>query len=129
MMKNKNLIYGIVILVSIASMIFIWNNYQIQIKERPNKPIKLPPQVSRQCGIESCHGLNITCGSNIPGACDTMYVSGDNCRKYANCQIIEGKCQLVKTQKFDDCKSCVERCLVDFKDDYIKLSECEGKCI
>jgi len=124
--KNKKLIYGIIIAFVLA--IFIWNTYQIQIQERSDKPIKLPLQISGKCGIENCHGLDITCGPNIPEICDLMYAAGDNCRQYASCQIVGGKCQSVKTPKFDDCKSCVEKCSVDFKDDYIKFFGCEGKC-
>lgn len=129
-MKNKNLIYGIIALLFLAVLfLFVWNNYQIQVQERPNKPIKLPPQVSGQCGIESCHGLDITCGPNVPESCDLMYTIGDNCRQYASCQSIDGQCRLEKTPKFDSCKSCVEKCELDYKDNPIKSSECESKCV
>lgn len=80
------------------------------------------------CGIENCHGLDITCGPNIPEVCDMMYMAGDNCRQYASCEIINGKCQLIKSPKFEECKSCVERCKLDFKDDQIKFFKCESKC-
>jgi len=78
--------------------------------------------------MENCHGLDITCGPNVPEFCDEMIVPEDICRQYASCQKISGKCQLVKTRKFDDCKSCVEKCSQDFKDDYIKFFECVSKC-
>jgi len=107
---------------------FIWNNYQIQVQERPGKPIKLPPQISGKCGMENCHGLEITCGPKVPEACDMAYAAGDNCRKQASCQIIDGKCQLVKNQKFDDCKSCVEKCEHNYKNDLVRLFGCESKC-
>ncbi|MBL7078575.1 hypothetical protein ISS42_02880 [Candidatus Shapirobacteria bacterium] len=128
-MKNKNLIYGIVILVLIASVLFIWNSYQIQVQERAVKPIKLPLQVSGKCGIESCHGLDITCGPNIPEECSMMYAAGDNCRQFVSCQIVDGQCKLVKTLKFDSCKSCVGKCELDYKDGQIKFFECESKCV
>ena len=128
-MENKKIIYGIAILFLIGLSLFIWNNYQVQIQERAIKPIKLPSQFSGKCGIESCHGLDITCGPNVPEVCDAMYMGGDNCRQYASCQIVDKKCQLVKNQKFNDCKSCVEKCSVDFKDDQIKFFECESKCV
>lgn len=127
-MKNKNFFYGIATLLLIGLSLFIWNNYQIQVQERSEKPIKLPPQISGRCGIENCHGLNITCGPNVPETCDMMYGAGDNCRQYASCQKTNGQCQLVKTNKFDACKSCVERCEQNFKNNQIDLFQCESKC-
>ena len=130
MVKNKNLIYGIIAsLFLVGLFFFVWNNYQIQIQERPDKSIKLPPQISGQCGIENCHGLNITCGSNVPQACDFMYSAGDNCRQFASCEPIDGECKLKKSPEFDSCKSCVEKCEQDYPDDQvIKFFECERKC-
>jgi|SRR3989344_8316903 len=129
-MKNKNLIYGIIaVLFFVGLSVFIWNNYQIQIQERPDKPIKLPPQILGKCGIENCYGLDITCGPNIPDACTMMYAAGDNCRQFASCQNIDSQCRLEKTPQFDKCKSCVEKCELDYKDDQIKFFECESKCI
>ena len=126
-MKNKNLIYRIIIiLVLVVSAIFIWNNYQIQ--ERPIKPIKLPPQISRKCGIENCHGLDIACGPNIPEACTFIYMAGDNCRQFASCQTVEGQCRLESSSKFDSCKACVEKCEQDFQNDQIKFFKCESRC-
>ncbi len=81
-----------------------------------------------KCGIENCHGLDITCGSNIPDGCTEIYMIGDGCRQYAKCEIINGKCQLVQNKKFEDCKSCVEKCSEDFKNDPINLSQCAYKC-
>lgn len=128
-MKNKNLIFGIsIILVLVISAVFIWNNYRIQIQERSNKPIQLPPQISGKCGIENCHGLDIACGPNVPEACDMMYMVGDNCRQFASCQIVAGQCRLEKSPKFDSCKACVEKCEQDFRNDQIKFFECESSC-
>ncbi|VVB75045.1 Uncharacterised protein [Candidatus Tiddalikarchaeum anstoanum] len=28
---------------------------------------------AQKCGIENCHGLDITCGPNIPEVCTTLY--------------------------------------------------------
>lgn len=129
MVKNKNLIYGaIAVLFLIGLSVFIWNNYQIQIQERVEKPIKLPPQISGKCGMENCHGLDITCGPNVPEICDMMYAIGDNCRQYASCQVVNGQCRLEKTSKFDICKSCVEKCEQGFKDDGFKFFECGSRC-
>jgi len=129
MMKNKNLIYGIIItFVLVVFAIFIWNNYQIQIQERPNKPIKMPPQISGECGIEQCHGLDITCGPNVPEACTMIYMAGDNCRQFVSCQTIDGQCQRNKSPRFDSCKACVEKCERDYSGDQIQFFECESSC-
>ena len=127
-MKDKKVFYGVVILFLLVLALFAWNKYQFQVQERPIKPIQLPPQLSGKCGIESCHGLDITCGPNVPEACDTMYAVGDNCRQFASCQTIAGSCQLVANEKFSNCKTCVEQCSADFQSDVIALSTCESKC-
>jgi len=128
-MKNKNLIYGIVALLFLAGLsLFILNNYQIQIQAKPNKPIELPLQISGDCGIQNCHGLDIVCGPNAPQVCTMLYAAGDNCRQFASCQTLAGQCELAKTSKFDSCKSCVEKCKQDFQSDQIKFFGCESKC-
>lgn len=128
-MKNRNLIYGIIaLLFLVVLLLFVWNNYQIQVQKRLNKPIRLPPQISGKCGIENCHGLNITCGPNIPDGCTEIYMAGDNCRQFASCQIVDGQCKLEKSLKFNNCKACVEKCEQDFPDGQIEFFECEGKC-
>ncbi len=84
--------------------------------------------ITEKCGIENCHGLDITCGPNVPEICDLMYGAGDNCRQYASCQKTNGQCQLVKTNKFNDCKFCVEKCEQNFKNNQIDFFQCESKC-
>jgi hypothetical protein len=128
-LKNKKIICGVFLLVVVGVSIFIWNNYQIQVQERPIKPIKLPPQISGKCGIEQCHGLDITCGPNVPEMCDTMYQVADDCRQYARCEKVDGKCQLVKEPEFDQCRLCIERCAKVFKDDVLTASQCESECL
>jgi len=80
------------------------------------------------CGIENCHGLDIKCGPNIPDACTEIYMMGDRCREYANCEIIEGKCQLTKNTEFDGCKTCVDDCLNRFSNNGEGVFECESGC-
>ncbi len=129
MIKNKKFIYLIIIgFVLLISIIFIWNNYQIQIYQRINRPIKILPPVTKKCGVENCHGLNITCGPNVPDTCTMIYEPGDNCRQFASCQIIDGQCKLKKSPKFDSCKICVEKCEIDYSNNQIKFFECESKC-
>ena len=83
----------------------------------------------RACGIESCHGLDIKCGSNVPDACTEIYEIGDGCRKYAKCESVGTVCRLAENPKFQGCKSCVEKCIEDFKDDIQGQFNCENKCV
>ncbi len=129
MPNNKTLIYSLLAaFVAIVGVIFIWNNYQIQIQDRTDKPIEIPKPGSKQCGIESCHGLEITCGPNVPEVCTEIYMAGDNCRQFVNCETIDGQCQQSASPKFDNCKSCVQKCEQNFKNDPMQLFECESRC-
>lgn len=127
-MKNKKLLFGIAILFLTSLFVLIWNNYRIQILKKPVGSIRLPSAISGKCGIENCHGLDISCGPNIPEACDTMYVAGDNCRQFATCEKKDGKCQFVQSSGFENCKVCVEKCEQSFSNDPIEFSQCEIKC-
>ncbi len=62
------------------------------------------------CGIEQCHGLAITCGEKVPEFCTAVYQLGDFCQQYVNCRVENDSCQMVDTTKFDQCKTCVEKC-------------------
>ena len=78
-----------------------------------------------KCGIENCHGLDITCGKNAPEICTAMYRLGDFCRQYAKCEIINGQCQLAGNKEFNKCKECVEKCeKFEAQDSF----ECESEC-
>ena len=80
------------------------------------------------CGIENCHGLEIICGPNPAEICTLIYEIGDNCRKYAECQIQDGLCQQIENPQFTKCKTCVEDCLERYKDEQTELFECERQC-
>lgn len=95
-------------------------------KESKDDQKKVDDQI---CGIESCHGLDIKCGSNVPEVCDMMYMLGDNCRQYATCEIVDGECTFIESLKFDTCKSCVENCQNLNPEGGIDVFECESKCI
>ena len=94
----------------------------------PATPPQPMPPVTAACGIENCHGMDITCGPNPAEMCDMMYALGDKCRQYAQCSVVNGACTQVSNPAFDTCKSCVERCQQQFTDDQMGLWECEGKC-
>lgn len=125
---NNKIIYGVIVFLGLAAVLFVSNNYQIQISEKPRKPIGLPPVLTTKCGIENCHGLDIACGQNIPEVCDMSYRLGDKCRRLASCQVISSTCQLVRSAELDTCKSCVENCERQFDGDPEKAFACESKC-
>ena len=125
---NKNILYFLAVGLLLVLAVVFWNNYQLQIQERQQKPIQLPPQLSGECGFENCHGWDLTCGPNVPEACDLMYSIGDNCRQFASCEKTNGSCDLVAGQEFTDCKACIEQCIADFPDDPVGSSSCESSC-
>jgi len=81
-------------------------------------------QVS-ECGIQECHGIDVTCGSNVPEACTLEYRLGDFCRQWAECGIVDGSCELLANEKFEQCGNCVVQCneLVG-----VAAFECEEQC-
>jgi hypothetical protein len=83
------------------------------------------PALSVRCGFTSCHGLDLTCGSDPPQVCTAIYQLGDKCRQYAYCSDAGGSCTLVRTTAFDNCKSCIERC---GGADTTEIFICEEKC-
>ena len=83
------------------------------------------PGGGNKCELESCNGLDVTCGPNAPEVCYTMYQLGDFCREYVGCEIIDGECQLVKDPKFDMCKGCVDECN---KLEEMEAFDCEDGC-
>ena len=63
-----------------------------------------------RCGIENCHGLDITCGPEVPDACTMDYQLGDFCRQFSVCEVIDGECQLVPNEIYDRCVECIKEC-------------------
>jgi hypothetical protein len=83
---------------------------------------------SLSCSLETCHGLDIKCGSNPPDVCTEMYGLGDKCLKYAKCGIKNNKCQPIENLEFTQCKICVENCIDENKNNDEKVFECENEC-
>ncbi len=130
-MRNKKMIITVIIitvLIFILLAIFAWINYWIPNQKSSVDPVRPLSRSSDLCGMENCHGLDISCGSNIPNACTEIYMAGDNCRQFADCRIINGKCALKTTPQFDNCKACVEKCERDFVGDQIGFFQCESNC-
>lgn len=121
MIKKNKLIFWLVIFV----LIMILTVTAVYLFQRKGTPL-IPG--SQKCEIENCHGLEITCGPNKPETCTFIYEMGDNCRKYAKCGVTNGQCQVIKSDKFEKCKTCVLKCQKDFKDS-LELSKCENQCV
>jgi hypothetical protein len=80
------------------------------------------------CGIQNCHGMEISCGPNIVEMCTMEYTLGDKCRNLASCQNINGTCTVVKQEGYSTCVSCVEQCNRTAGGDPTKAYECESRC-
>lgn len=80
------------------------------------------------CGIENCHGLDISCGRDVPKECTAIYKFGDRCRQYAKCGIINGECMFLESEEFKECKLCIQKCQETFKNDMPAGFGCESQC-
>ncbi|HII38458.1 TPA: hypothetical protein HA318_00440, partial [Candidatus Micrarchaeota archaeon] len=81
-----------------------------------------------KCELETCHGLEITCGPNPPDACTAMYGVGDRCLQYARCAVQDRTCRQVEDARFNRCKECAENCVTRYAGDPSDLFACEGNC-
>lgn len=79
-----------------------------------------------ECGIESCHGLDIICGPAVPEMCTYEYRLGDFCRQFAECGMVAGDCRFIENELFAACKNCVEQC--DTSDTDEDTFQCEELC-
>ena len=83
-----------------------------------------------KCVMLPCHGLEFQCVlKSSDMVCTEMYVSGDNCRKFAQCQRQNDNCSLVTTPEFDLCKACVQKCNSDYENDPVAAFDCDSKCV
>jgi hypothetical protein len=80
------------------------------------------------CGIQNCHGMEISCGPNVVEMCTMEYRLGDKCRSLASCQDINGSCTVVKQEGYTKCVSCVEECNRTAGNDPVKAFDCESRC-
>ena len=60
--------------------------------------------------MQECHGLELTCGPDVPDACTEIYKIGDFCREFASCEVIGEECVLVTDNYFYRCKECTDNC-------------------
>lgn len=145
-MTQKGFAHILVFLILVAG-IGIGTYYILQTRQELPSPSALPgkdyksspsatpyqttiplPKLDENCQFTSCHGLDISCGSDGPKACTASYALGDRCRQFAKCQVVDGECQIVKDEKFAICKACVENCVKRNPKNGIKQFDCESKC-
>jgi len=81
-----------------------------------------------RCGIENCHGTNVTCGDDVPQACTAEYQLGDRCRSHVECRFENGTCTAVAGPAYLPCLACVRNCSEAHPDDPVRLFECESRC-
>jgi hypothetical protein len=81
------------------------------------------------CGLTPCHGLDLTCGPDIPEVCTAVYQLGDKCRQFTSCTTdSNGTCRMETKPEFDTCRTCVQTCLNESRNDPSKSFACEEKC-
>ena len=103
--------------------------YNYSIEEDFNAEFSAKTCSMGACSLETCHGLDIKCGSNPADICTAMYQLGDKCIQYAKCGIQNNKCQEIENPQFSQCKFCVLKCIDNNKNDNTKQFDCENKCI
>lgn len=86
------------------------------------------PSAPHRCGVQNCHGLDVSCGSNIVGLCTMEYQLGDRCRRFAQCQVKSGNCQTTYSSDYQSCKSCVQKCNKQNPKDPAQAFQCESTC-
>lgn len=124
MITSKETLFAVaIIFIAAIGIVTIFFNPS-EISEAPSSP----PEA--RCGIESCHGLDISCGSEVPDFCTMQYELGDGCRKFVSCEVTEGQCQQRSNPEFDSCKTCVETCLTkQAEDETFDVWACENSCL
>ncbi|MCX6701105.1 MAG: hypothetical protein NTV68_14510 [Methanomicrobiales archaeon] len=102
---------------------FAWKDLQISWENTDTAVI-----TEAACGIQNCHGMEISCGKNIAEMCTMEYQLGDKCRSLASCQNVNGSCSVVKQEGYTVCMSCVEECNKTSGGDPAKAFACESRC-
>jgi hypothetical protein len=94
----------------------------------PATPVPTVTSGTGNCGITSCHGLDLACGAGAPDFCTMEYRLGDKCRQFAHCENSAGTCRLVTSPAFDTCRACAEACEKQSASDPAGAFACEAKC-
>jgi hypothetical protein len=115
-MKKIILLFLIIVVAVGAYFIFIK-------KDNLNQETEDTEKIT--CGIEQCHGLEVTCGQNVPEFCTAIYQLGDFCQQFVNCRTVENECKMMETEKFEACKTCVSKCE---RIEGVEAFDCEAEC-
>lgn len=111
--------------ISLLSL-FIFNQQVVAPNERPN----VTPTIAAGsgCGLSTCHGTeDLSCVTNPPDVCTEVYQFGDRCRQYVSCGVTNGECSIYVSPQFEECTTCVDRCLQEYDSAEERL-ECESDC-
>jgi hypothetical protein len=137
-MKHPALIYGICSLLLVAVLIAagctLTSGGKVTPTPVPTIPTPIATTVTAEtpvlsaCGLTTCHGLDLACGTNAPQMCTMEYRIGDRCRQYASCDTGAGGCSLILGPQFIACKTCVEKCQTAAGPDSLSAFSCEEKC-
>lgn len=94
----------------------------------PETTAPVAAQTTIVCGVENCHGVTVQCGSNPVDTCTSEIDSGDRCRKYATCQVVDNVCQVVTQTPYEKCKACIKSCSDSYFNNPNMLVDCSQKC-
>lgn len=132
-MNKKNILLFLGSVLIIGAVFFLFPDKKADAPDgnpRVEDPARKDLPGVQNCAFESCHGLELTCGSNAAEMCTMEYQLGDGCRQYAQCLVKDGACRLVEEGAFSSCKECVKKCQDDYSlDSSMRIFECEAECL
>lgn len=121
MKQLKAPLIAVVVLLIVGSGLYLLNKYRTRTFTQGIYVGK--------CDVQECHGVNLTCGRNVPDACTEMYQVGDGCRNFFACTVRKGSCVAAENPRFDICKSCITECEKKHGQDAEAVFQCDSQCI
>lgn len=131
--KHKYLIIGFLVLFVIAgcalTVALILRFKTTDDKKEGETSVSTTTQdvVEKECGVEQCHGMDLTCGEDVPEICTEIYQIGDGCRQYFECEKEGDSCHFVENESFGSCTACVSDCIRNYEDAEDQF-RCEEEC-
>lgn len=124
--KERNFILTVFLIFVFFWLLFFFGVLKLPFRASlPDKPFIPGPE---KCGLQECHGADLTCGSEPVEMCTAIFEVGDTCRRFAGCEVVNGNCRLAANPKFSQCQSCIKNCERRFPTDSQRLFECAGVC-
>ncbi len=124
-MRIPKILYPAGILILSIGLWALWSTSRTDSTKTPNNK----PQPDKPCGLETCHGLDVSCGPDIAEMCTEMYMAGDGCLQFVHCGYVNGQCTQIDTARFEQCAACVQRCEQLNPDDPTQFFQCENACV